>query len=73
MHGWRRNTIPRPSGGDRKVANILATQSAEVRAHRETGSQWQAVTADGPDGGTTNIRNVKSKHWTRWLEPKTAA
>src|SRR5437660_5403721 len=20
-----------------------------------------------PDGGTTNTRNVKSKHWTRWL------
>jgi putative SOS response-associated peptidase YedK len=20
-----------------------------------------------PDGGTTNIRNVKSEHWTRWL------
>lgn len=20
-----------------------------------------------PDGGITNIRNVKSKHWTRWL------
>src|SRR5260370_34758364 len=20
-----------------------------------------------PDGGTTNIRNVKSKHWTHWL------
>ncbi len=20
-----------------------------------------------PDGGTTNIRNVGSKHWTRWL------
>src|ERR1700693_5553407 len=20
-----------------------------------------------PGGGTTNIRNVKSKHWTRWL------
>jgi putative SOS response-associated peptidase YedK len=20
-----------------------------------------------PDGGATNIRNVKSKHWTRWL------
>src|SRR3977135_3563980 len=20
-----------------------------------------------PDGGTTNIRNVKSTHWTRWL------
>jgi putative SOS response-associated peptidase YedK len=20
-----------------------------------------------PDGGTTNIRNVSSKHWTRWL------
>ena len=22
-----------------------------------------------PDGGTTNIRNVASKHWTRWLGP----
>jgi putative SOS response-associated peptidase YedK len=20
-----------------------------------------------PDGGTTNVRNLKSKHWTRWL------
>lgn len=20
-----------------------------------------------PDGGTTNVRNTKSKHWTRWL------
>lgn len=20
-----------------------------------------------PDSGTTNIPNVKSKHWTRWL------
>jgi putative SOS response-associated peptidase YedK len=23
-----------------------------------------------PDSGTTNIRNVKSKHWTRWLAPE---
>lgn len=23
-----------------------------------------------PDGGTTNIRNVKSKHWTRWMGPE---
>lgn len=23
-----------------------------------------------PDGGTTNIRNVQSKHWTRWLGPE---
>ena len=22
-----------------------------------------------PDGGTTNIRNVKSRHWQRWLGP----
>ncbi len=20
-----------------------------------------------PDGGTTNVRNIKSRHWTRWL------
>src|SRR6202047_3749780 len=25
-----------------------------------------------PDGGTTNIRNVKSKHWTRWLPRSTS-
>jgi putative SOS response-associated peptidase YedK len=23
-----------------------------------------------PDGGVTNIRNTKSKHWTRWLGPE---
>jgi putative SOS response-associated peptidase YedK len=23
-----------------------------------------------PDSGTTNIRNVKSKHWARWLGPE---
>ena len=23
-----------------------------------------------PDGGTTNIRNMNSKHWARWLEPQ---
>jgi putative SOS response-associated peptidase YedK len=23
-----------------------------------------------PDGGVTNIRNVRSKHWTRWLGPE---
>jgi putative SOS response-associated peptidase YedK len=23
-----------------------------------------------PDGGVTNIRNVTSKHWTRWLGPE---
>jgi putative SOS response-associated peptidase YedK len=23
-----------------------------------------------PDSGTTNIRNVKSKHWMRWLGPE---
>jgi len=23
-----------------------------------------------PDGGTTNIRNVKRKHWARWLGPE---
>jgi len=23
-----------------------------------------------PDRGTTNVRNTKSKHWTRWLEPE---
>lgn len=26
-----------------------------------------------PDGGTTNVRNTLSKHWTRWLEPANRA
>jgi putative SOS response-associated peptidase YedK len=26
-----------------------------------------------PYGSTTNIRNVKSKHWTRWLGPENVA
>jgi hypothetical protein len=47
MPGWHRNIVPHPSGGDRKalnkelgkaraMTNILAAQSAEMRAKAET-------------------------------------
>ncbi len=28
---------------------------------------FDALLKSEPDGGTTNVRNTKSKHWTRWL------
>lgn len=28
---------------------------------------FQALLRAEPDGGTTNVRNTSSKHWTRWL------
>jgi putative SOS response-associated peptidase YedK len=30
---------------------------------------FRALLKAEPDGGTTNIRNTASKHWTRWLGP----
>lgn len=31
---------------------------------------FKELLAAEPDRGVTNIRNTKSKHWTRWLEPE---
>jgi putative SOS response-associated peptidase YedK len=31
---------------------------------------FEALLRMEPDGGTTNIRNTKSKHWLRWLGPR---
>jgi putative SOS response-associated peptidase YedK len=44
-----------------------APKSCRPKAKRSTSRNccgWS------PDGGTTNIRNAKSKHWTRWLGPE---
>jgi putative SOS response-associated peptidase YedK len=42
---------------------------------RERTSSWsergaRSFSADRPMTCRTNIRNVKSKHWTRWLGPE---
>jgi hypothetical protein len=131
LSGGNRKALNKELGKARAMANILATQSAEMRAKGEAMIQradkllcesWnERMWSDGepivrtgtdgrelatarwgmpssskalmdatkkraeklqakgkpvefkellrmePDGGTTNIRNVKSKHWTRWL------
>ena len=42
-------------------------KAAGPKASRSTSTELLRME---PDGGTTNIRNVKSKHWTRWLDPE---
>jgi putative SOS response-associated peptidase YedK len=46
-------------------------QAASKRADglRKKGKpvDFDALLATEPDGGTTNVRNTASKHWTRWL------
>lgn len=46
-------------------------QAASKRAKklRQKGKEvdFEELLQMGPDGGTTNIRNTISKHWTRWL------
>ncbi|MCK1616400.1 SOS response-associated peptidase family protein [Bradyrhizobium sp. 159] len=54
---------------------VEGVDGRDEEARRETAGQGQAGGFQGmlrmePDGGTTNIRNVKSKHWTRWLGPE---
>ena len=56
------STFPTGSGPDtvaRMVAEKLQAQGKAV--------DFKELLRMEPDGGTTNIRNVKSKHWTRWL------
>jgi len=123
LSGGDRKALAKELGKARAIANILAAQSAEMRAKDEAMIQqadrllcesWnERMWSDGegrelatarwgmpssqhalmeatkkraakleakdkpvdfkellrmePDGGTTNIRNMKSKHWTRWL------
>jgi hypothetical protein len=53
-----------------------SSQHALMKATKKRASKLQAkgepvdfkeLLRTEPDGGTTNIRNVKSKHWARWL------
>lgn len=66
--------------GERELANVLWGMPSSSQAIYEAASKRaDKLRAKGkdvdfdqllkmePDGGTTNIRNTKSKHWTRWL------
>ncbi|SPP92651.1 conserved protein of unknown function [Bradyrhizobium vignae] len=41
--------------------------SGKAAGQRQGGGYFKELLRLEPDGGTTNIRNVKSKHWARWL------
>jgi putative SOS response-associated peptidase YedK len=65
----------RPRTCDRAVGHAFVAarahgshQEARTKARSQrTKCRLQATSEDGARRGTTNIRNVKSKHWTRWL------
>ena len=54
-------------------SQLALMQAAKKRAEKleAKGKQveFKELLRMEPDGGTTNIRNVKSKHWQRWLGP----
>jgi putative SOS response-associated peptidase YedK len=72
--------IVRNSGGERELAlaswGMPSSQQALFDATKKRAQKLEAkgkpvdfaqLLRMEPDAGTTNIRNVKSKHWTRWL------
>jgi putative SOS response-associated peptidase YedK len=75
--------IVRNGGGGRELAmarwGMPSSQKALMDATKKRAEKLQAKgkTVDfkellrlEPDGGTTNIRNVNSAHWKRWLVPE---
>src|SRR5438128_593203 len=44
-----------------------ATERADKLRAKNKEVDFKEVLRMEPDGGTTNIRNVASKHWQRWL------
>lgn len=61
--------LPSSSGA---LFNATERRVAKLRAKGQAVSdaQFKELLAQEPDGGTTNVRNTSSKHWTRWLDPE---
>lgn len=54
---------------------LLQATTRRANAQRAKGKviddeAFKLLLRNEPDGGTTNIRNTTSRHWTRWLEPQ---
>jgi len=58
--------MPSPS----KVLTDATRKRAEKLQAKAKAVDFKELLRMEPDGGTTNICNVKSRHWTRWLEPE---
>jgi hypothetical protein len=73
-----RNALRRADGRRRRCYNWLGLKGLmDATKKRVEKLQVKGKSVDfkkllrmEPDSGTTNIRNVKSKHWTRWLAPE---
>src|SRR6266851_3712236 len=65
------NLAPMPGVFPDYKAPIDATKKrAEKLQAKGKSVDFKELLRMEPDGGTTNIRNVKSKHWMRWLGPE---
>ncbi|GEP12424.1 DUF159 family protein [Methylobacterium gnaphalii] len=53
-----------------KALYDAATKRAEKLKAKGKDVDFDQLLRMEPDKGTTNIRNTKSKHWTRWLGPE---
>ena len=59
-------------------SSVAQFEAAKKRAQKVQAKMGRDLTADEfkellamePDRGTTNVRNVSSKHWQRWLAPE---
>jgi putative SOS response-associated peptidase YedK len=60
--------LPR-AGACRRRSNLPAGDEEARRKAEAKGKpvDFKQLLRMEPDSGTTNIRNVKSKHWARWL------
>lgn len=72
--------IVRNNNGERELTRVrwgmpsskqalfqAATKRADKLRAKGKDVDFQELLKMEPDGGTTNIRNTASKHWTRWL------
>jgi putative SOS response-associated peptidase YedK len=69
--GLRELTLARWGMPSSQLAQMEATKkrAAKLEAKGQTPDFKELLRLE-PDSGTTNIRNTKSKHWTRWLGPE---
>lgn len=53
-----------------KAAQARAAKIAKKLGRELSQEEFKALLAAEPDTGTTNVRNLDSKHWARWLAPQ---
>jgi len=77
LSGGDRKALAKELRKSRAMTTILASQASEAKAQGEAlirmadkllCESWNERME--PDSGTTNIRNVNSAHWKRWLGPE---